>query len=139
MDATRRALPRLQHVTITFPPGEGAALRRFYTAAAGLAEKPVPRVIKPLGWIWFHTGDAGVELHCVPDDKLAAADSRHHFCLQVDDLAAARRRFEEAGCEIVEAQPLPLRPRFFTRDPFNNRIEVTQVEGDYLAAGEGAD
>ena len=31
---------------------------------------------------------------------------------------------------------VPLRPRFFARDPFNNLIEFVRVEGDYLAKQE---
>jgi hypothetical protein len=34
---------------------------------------------------------------------------------------------------------LPLRPRFFARDPFNNLIEFVHIEGEYVAAGEAAD
>ena len=41
-----------------------------------------------------------------------------------------------AESKIVEARALPLRPRFFARDPFNNLIEFVKVEGDYLANGD---
>ncbi|HSZ78403.1 MAG TPA: VOC family protein [Chthoniobacterales bacterium] len=128
--------PKFQHVTITFPAGEEARLRSFYVGALGLREKPVPKVVKPLGWIWFDTGATGVELHCVPDEQVVSANTKHHFCLEVEDLGLQRQALIDSGTKIIEARALPLRPRFFARDPFNNLVEFVQVEGDYLAAGD---
>jgi catechol 2,3-dioxygenase-like lactoylglutathione lyase family enzyme len=125
-------LPKIQHVTITFSPGEEARLREFYSEVLGFREKPIPDVVRPLGWIWFETADEGVELHCVPHEEPVPADTAHHFCIDVDDLAAWRKRISAAGRPVREARPLPYRARFFTRDPFNNLIEVVHVEGDYL-------
>jgi catechol 2,3-dioxygenase-like lactoylglutathione lyase family enzyme len=139
MNVNDSALPRFQHVTITFTPGLGAPLRGFYVGVLGFREKPIPKVVKPLGWIWFDTGTPGVELHCVPDDEPVPADSRHHFCLEIDDLTRQRKALFDAGVAIVEARPLPFRPRFFARDPFNNLIEFVHVDADYVAAGEAAD
>jgi catechol 2,3-dioxygenase-like lactoylglutathione lyase family enzyme len=136
MTASRLALPKLQHVTITFPPGEERRLRDFYINVLGFKEKPVPKVAKPLGWIWFHTGTGGVELHTVPDSGPRLKDPTHHFCIEVDDLDRYRSAITKAGYEIREARALPLRPRFFTWDPFRNLIEVVHVEGDYVSAGE---
>jgi catechol 2,3-dioxygenase-like lactoylglutathione lyase family enzyme len=138
MSSQTSTLPRIRHVTITFTPGQEQRLRTFYLDVLGFQEKPVPRIVKPLGWIWFHTGDERVELHCVPDSKPVPEDSTHHFCLQIDDLEGCRARLQNAGYRIQEARPLPFRPRFFTRDPFNNLIEIVRVEGDYVAAGEAA-
>ena len=131
-----RATPKFQHVTIAFPPGQEERLRGFYAGVLGLREKPVPKVAKPWGWIWFDTGLTGVELHCVPDEEPVPGDTRHHFCLEIDDLKLQRKALIDAGYQIVEARPLPFRPRFFARDPFNNLIEFVHVEKDYIAAGE---
>ena len=139
MNANQAVAPRFQHVTITFPPGEEARVRSFYVGALGFREKPIPKVVKSLGWIWFETGVPGVELHCVPDEELVPADTRHHFCLEVDNLERQRRDLVDSGAKIIEARALPLRPRFFARDPFNNLIEFVQIEGDYVAAGEAVE
>ena len=136
MNANESVSPKFQHVTITFPPGQEGSVRNFYAGALGLREKPTPKVVKPLGWFWFDTGAPGVELHCVPDEQLVPADTRHHFCLEIDDLARQRKSLINSGTKIIEARALPLRPRFFARDPFNNLIEFVQIDGDYLAAGE---
>jgi catechol 2,3-dioxygenase-like lactoylglutathione lyase family enzyme len=139
MNVNDPALPKFQHVTITFSLGQEAKLRGFYVGVLGFREKPIPKVVKPLGWIWFDTGMPGVELHCVPDDEPVPANTRHHFCLEVDDLKRQREALIGAGFGIEEARPLPFRNRFFGRDPFNNLIEFVHVEGDYVAAGEAAD
>jgi catechol 2,3-dioxygenase-like lactoylglutathione lyase family enzyme len=136
MNLNERELPKFQHVTITFPPGGQTLVRSFYAGVLGFREKPIPKVVERLGWIWFETAVSGVELHCVPDPEPVPADARHHFCLQVDDLGVHRAALVEAGARIYEATPLPLRPRFFARDPFNNLIEFVKVEGDYIAAGQ---
>jgi catechol 2,3-dioxygenase-like lactoylglutathione lyase family enzyme len=139
MNANEAVPPRFQHVTITFPRGEEAHVRSFYVGALGFREKPIPKVVKSLGWIWFDTGVPGVELHCVPDEEPVPADTRHHFCLEVDNLERQRRDLVDSGIKIIEARTLPLRPRFFARDPFNNLIEFVQIEGDYVAAGEAVE
>jgi hypothetical protein len=56
----------------------------------------------------------------------------------VADLESCRASLAKAGFPIHEALTLPMRPRFFTRDPFNNLIEVVSVVGDYIQAGEAA-
>jgi len=134
MNVSETTLPTIQHVTITFPFGSEPRLRKFYVDAVGLREKPTPKVVEPLGWIWFETGTPGVELHCVPDEQPVPPDTRHHFCLEVADLEEERNRLVHFGVEILEARPLPFRPRFFARDPFNNLIEFVNVRGDYLTA-----
>jgi catechol 2,3-dioxygenase-like lactoylglutathione lyase family enzyme len=136
MSANESVLPKFQHVTITFPPGQDSRVRSFYIGVLGFREKPTPVVVKPLGWIWFETGAPGVELHCVPDEEPVSGDTRHHFCLEIDDLEQQRSALVDSGAKIIEARALPLRPRFFARDPFNNLIEFVKVEGDYIAAGK---
>ena len=128
----------LQHVTLNFTPGAEQQLRAFYAGVLGFREKPVPRVAKPLGWIWFYTAQDGIELHLIPDPRPIPADSTHHFCIHVADLESCRASLVKAGFPIREALALPTRPRFFARDPFNNLIEVVSVEGDYIEAGEAA-
>jgi catechol 2,3-dioxygenase-like lactoylglutathione lyase family enzyme len=136
MSAKTDNIPKFQHVTIIFPPGQEETLRRFYIDVLNFREKPIPKVVKPLGWIWFYTGEEGIELHCVPDQKSVPQDWAPHFCIEVGDLDRYRESLKRGGYEVIETRTLPFRPRFFTRDPFSNLIEIVHVEGDYLAAGE---
>ena len=82
----------LQHVGITFPPGEADAIRAFYGEGLGMTEMPLPPEVAHLEWVWFATDHAGVELHFIASSLPPDPTRAHHFCLQVDDLAAARAR-----------------------------------------------
>jgi hypothetical protein len=42
-----------------------------------------------------------------------------------------RTRFAEHGVEVEEADPIHNRPRLFVRDPFGNKLEITQILGPY--------
>jgi catechol 2,3-dioxygenase-like lactoylglutathione lyase family enzyme len=120
----------LQHVSSPVPDGRQAEVRRFYGEVLGLTEVPVPRTLDATRLVWYSAGE-GMELHFFAGE--AAPGSARHFCLDVDDLAEARRRLTEAGHRPYDTTPIPNRPRFFCRDPFDNLIEFTSIEGDYRA------
>jgi len=44
----------------------------------------------------------------------------------IEDLEAARRELAAAGAPIVADDTLPAVRRFYTADPFGNRIELIQ-------------
>ena len=119
---------RLQHVSVPMPPGGLDEARVFYCGLLGLAEKPVPAALGE-GLLWVEAGPGELELHLFPDAD--GPNERQHFALAVDGLDPIRARLEAAGHEVADAVPIPNRPRFYTRDPFGNRIEVTTILGSY--------
>ncbi|HEY4026647.1 MAG TPA: VOC family protein [Candidatus Dormibacteraeota bacterium] len=119
---------KLQHVSTPFPTGRQADVRRFYGEVLGLEEVVVPRTLDAGRIVWYTVGE-GLELHFFSGDL--APGSARHFCLDVQDLAATRRSLTEAGYEPYDDTPIPNRPRFFCRDPFDNLIEFTSIVGDY--------
>ncbi|QBD78472.1 glyoxalase [Ktedonosporobacter rubrisoli] len=124
--------PRLQHTSLPFPPGAQDQARAFYGGVLGLEEKPTPTTIAHHKVVWFGAGDSEMELHLFPDSEHPAhPQERRHICLEVEDLDAFRHKLEAAGCSIDEEDPIPHRPRFFSRDPFGNRIEFTSILGNY--------
>lgn len=115
---------------VTFPPDAAGAVRDFYGGVLGLEEMPVPPEVADHGWIWFATRDHGIELHFIPHEIPPDPARRHHFCLQVDDLAAARARLESAGAEVIEpGSRIHGRERLFTRDPVRNLVELVEMMG----------
>ena len=119
---------RLQHVAVTFPEGEAGAIRAFYTGVLGIPEMPVPAEVAHLGWVWFTTADEGVELHFIPHAIAPDPARTHHFCLQVDDLAAVTARLRDAGSEVRDAgSRIQGRDRAFVRDPVGNLVELVQI------------
>ena len=122
---------RLQHVSTPFPDGAQDEVRRFYGGVLGLVEQPVPESLSGRGLVWFEAGEGQLELHFLPDVVAPDARAMRHFCLEVDDVDAYRRRLAAEGYELSEDTAIPFRPRFFCRDPFGNLIELTTIEGDY--------
>jgi catechol 2,3-dioxygenase-like lactoylglutathione lyase family enzyme len=103
-------------------------VRAFYGALLGLKEIPVPHTLKDLGLVWFAAGADALELHFFPG--IPAPDDPRHLCLEVEDLETTRRQLQTAGYAPYDDIPIPLRPRFFCRDPFGNLIEFTTLMGD---------
>jgi hypothetical protein len=64
-------------------------------------------------------------------DPFVKSQPSQHFCVQVEDGAAFRIKLAEGGFPITETDPITNRPRFFTNDPFGNRVEITEINGDY--------
>jgi catechol 2,3-dioxygenase-like lactoylglutathione lyase family enzyme len=119
---------RLQHVAVTFPEGEAGTIRAFYTGVLGIPEMPVPAEVAHLGWVWFTTADEGVELHFIPHAIAPDPARTHHFCLQVDDLAAVTAHLRDAGSEVRDAgSRIQGRDRAFVRDPVGNLVELVQI------------
>lgn len=124
-------LPRLQHTSLPIKDGSQDQVRAFYGTLLKLQEKLPPKALRANGIVWFAAGDGEMELHFLPDTFLAKPEEGRHICLEVDDLEDYRKRVAEAGYPIIEAGPILHRPRFFTLDPNNNRVEFTTIEGNY--------
>ena len=119
-------LPRIQHVSIPRPSGEETAVsaRNFYGELLGLPEIPVPDSLAGRGLIWFQLG--ATEIHIFVEDFEGGAKGSH-FCIAVVDYQAVRQKLEGAGVFVRDTTPIPGRPRFFTRDPFGNSIEISTI------------
>jgi len=106
------------------PRGGHDAAREFYGRLLGLEEREVPPKLDPSELVWFTVGHE-LELHLYESRERAAA--AQHFCLRLSDgLEGLRRRLEAAGVEVSDTVEIVGRPRFMCRDPFGNRVELTQ-------------
>jgi len=128
---------RLQHTTIPMPRGANEEARRFYGVVLGLPEKPVPSSLDPSRIVWFSVGDDGDELHVLAEDGFEPSTNGQHLCLVVDDLESVRHALVRDGIEIGEEPVIHNRPRFSFRDPFGNKVEITEIHGDYRDAEKG--
>jgi catechol 2,3-dioxygenase-like lactoylglutathione lyase family enzyme len=115
----------LQHVSVPIPAGAREAARAFYGGLLGLEERDVPPKLDPDELIWFRVG-GDLELHLFESAETPAPSQ--HFCLRVEDgsLDDLRDRLDGAGVETSDTQEIVGRPRFMCRDPFGNRIELTE-------------
>ncbi len=116
----------LHHVQLAMPAGGEGKARSFYGDLLGLEEVPKPASLVGRGGCWFRGQD--VELHLGVEDPFAPARKAHPAPI-VADLAMARRSLLNVGAPVVQDVPLEGWERFYTEDPFGNRLELLERPG----------
>ena len=115
-----RESPIVHHLQIAIPPGGEAQARAFYVLLVGMVEVPKPKALAARGGLWLDGGAIG--LHLGVDAEFRPA-TKAHVALSVERLDGLRERLRLAGYPIVEDEELPGHERFYTSDPFGNRVE----------------
>ena len=118
-------LTGIDHIQIAAPPGSEDAARQFYGELLGMEEIPKPENLKGRGGCWFQCGAHEVHIGIQQDFDPA---KKAHPGFTVNALKELKSRLEEAGYTISEEPPIEGRSRFFTHDPFGNRIEFLAFE-----------
>jgi catechol 2,3-dioxygenase-like lactoylglutathione lyase family enzyme len=116
------AVVGLDHVQVAIPAGGEGRARGFFIGLLGMTEVAKPSSLSPAG-CWFTGGGAAIHVGIDPDFRPA---KKAHPALLVDDLEGLRARLIKAGCVIREDKQLAGYARFFTEDPFGNRIELME-------------
>jgi catechol 2,3-dioxygenase-like lactoylglutathione lyase family enzyme len=111
---------RIHHVQLLCPPGSESVARAFYRGVLGFDELPKPPVLAIRGGCWFRAG--GIELHVSIDPEFAPA-SKAHPGLLWPDLDHLADRLCAAGRPVRWDGDFPGMRRFYTDDPFGNRLE----------------
>lgn len=115
---------RLDHVQVAAPPGCEPEARRFYGELLGLPEIAKPEPLRAAGGAWFQVGPQ--QLHVGVAEPFSAA-AKAHPALAVDDEAELRAlgaRLQAAGAPVRWDDRLPDAVRFYTEDPWGNRLEL---------------
>ena len=113
----------LHHLELAIREGEEAAGRRFWGEVLGLAEIPKPPALDPRG-CWFALPD-GREIHLGIAEDLVAA-TKAHPAFTVSDLDAVAAVLAAAGHPVKWDTRLERR-RFYSSDPWGNRLEFTEA------------
>lgn len=114
----------LDHVQLAAPPGCEAEARRFFCELLGLEELEKPEPLRSRGGVWFALGGGG-ELHVGVEDPFAPARKAHPaFRVPAPELDGLARRLEAAGERVEWDNALPDTRRFYTADPWGNRLEL---------------
>jgi predicted enzyme related to lactoylglutathione lyase len=115
-------------VQLAAPPGCEAEARRFFGDLLGLEKLEKPEPLRSRGGAWFALADGG-QLHVGVEEPFAPARKAHPaFRLsseQLDELAA---RLEAAGEQVEWDYSLPDARRFYTADPWGNRLELLAAD-----------
>jgi proline iminopeptidase len=123
----------IDHVQIAMPAGREDEARRFYAGVLGLHEVAKPPGLAGRGGCWFANADGRVNLHLGVEPEFRAA-RKAHPALAVGDLDALRQRLAHAGAKVIDDDTIDVR-RFYTADPFGNRIELVEAGGAHAKEG----
>ncbi|HXY43083.1 MAG TPA: methyltransferase domain-containing protein [Acidimicrobiales bacterium] len=115
------AVAGLDHAQLAMPAGAEKAAGRFYSGLLGMAEVPKPPALAARGGCWFRAHGAEVHLGVETDFRPA---SKAHVGLAVTDVDEMAARLAGGGHRVTWDEELAPRRRFFTDDPFGNRIEI---------------
>jgi len=120
--------PLLDHVQVAAPAGGEAQARRFYGELLGLAEVTKPAALGDRGGVWFALA-AGTQLHVGVAEAFGPALKAHPGLriATVARLEALADRLAAGGAPVAWDSALPGVRRFFTADPFGNRLELLAV------------
>lgn len=128
IDRARRARPpspTLHHVQLAMVAGREDLARRFYGNLIGLNEVVKPAVLVARGGVWFR--GPTIEIHLGVEDPFRAAEKAHPG-IRVGDIDALAERLQAAGHGVRWDDDFPGHRRFYTNDPFGNRVEFLQPE-----------
>lgn len=118
-------LTGIDHIQIAAPSGSEDAARKFYGELLDMKEIPKPENLKGRGGCWFQCGSHEVHIG-IQQDFIPAKKAHPGFT--VNALELLKSRLEEADFAVSAEPPIDGRSRFFTHDPFGNRIEFLEFE-----------
>jgi catechol 2,3-dioxygenase-like lactoylglutathione lyase family enzyme len=113
----------IDHVQVAAPAGSEPDARRFYGELLGLAEVPKPPALQARGGAWFACG--AHQLHVgIAEDFAPATKAHPALRVAAGDLDALADRLTRAGCQVRWDDAIAGTRRFYTSDPWGNRIEL---------------
>jgi catechol 2,3-dioxygenase-like lactoylglutathione lyase family enzyme len=115
----------IDHFQVAAPAGSEGDARRFFGELLGLREIEKPAALRDRGGAWFSLG--AQQLHIGIQEPFTPA-VKAHPALRVErgKLADLAERLSGAGEAVIWDEALPGVRRFFTADPWGNRIELLE-------------
>lgn len=113
----------LDHVQVAAPPGCESEARRYYRDLLGLTEIEKPEPLRPRGGVWFSLGPQ--QLHVGVTARFSPARKAHPaLSVASGEIDALADRLAAAGAEVLWDDTIPGQRRFFSEDPWGNRLEM---------------
>jgi catechol 2,3-dioxygenase-like lactoylglutathione lyase family enzyme len=113
----------LEHIQLAMPAGREAEAEEFYVEVLGFARIDKPAHLETRGGCWFQAN--GVNLHLGVEADFSPARKAHPAFVVVS-LQEVKARLEAIGSEIIVDTQLDGYERFYTSDPFGNRLEFME-------------
>ncbi|WP_203248368.1 VOC family protein [Sporosarcina beigongshangi] len=118
-------LTGIDHIQIAAPPGSEETARQFYGELLGMEEIPKPEILQALGGCWFICGSQEVHIG-IQNDFIPA--KKAHPAFTVNALEQLKSRLQQADYLVNDDLPIAGRSRFFTHDPFGNKVEFLEFD-----------
>jgi orotate phosphoribosyltransferase len=116
----------LDHIQLAAPAGCEDEARRFFGGLLGLSEIKKPLLLRGRGGVWFTVGTQ--QLHVGVQNSFTPARKAHPGLRvapgRLDQMA---ERLSAAAAPVSWDKALPGCRRFYTEDPWGNRIELLSV------------
>lgn len=114
----------LDHIQIAIPAGAEQTCRAFWGGMIGLRELEKPEALRARGGCWFALANA--ELHLGVEAPFSPAKKAHPG-FRVTGINALAETLAAAGHILTWDDAIKTRARFFTEDPFGNRLEFLET------------
>jgi predicted enzyme related to lactoylglutathione lyase len=125
----------IDHVQVAAPIGSEGDARRFYGELLGLFELEKPEALRGRGGVWFACGDR--QLHVgVTEDFSPALKAHPALRVRLADLDPIAGRLTAAGGSVQWDDAIAGVRRFYTSDPWGNRIELVGVADGVFSPGD---
>ena len=116
----------LNHIQLAMPRGQEQQAEDFYAGVLAFERVDKPDPLAARGGCWFRSN--GVNLHLGVDDMFTPA-RKAHPAFVVADHHEGIHRLQAAEAEIVWNTQIDGFERFYTSDPFGNRLEFMMQTG----------
>jgi catechol 2,3-dioxygenase-like lactoylglutathione lyase family enzyme len=115
---------RLSHVQVAAPRGCETEARRFFGGLLRLREIEKPEPLRARGGVWFALDD-GQQLHIGVEEPFHPARKGHPALeVDLDVIDSLSETLTQAGESLEWDDSLPGYRRFYSADPWGNRIEL---------------
>lgn len=118
----------LDHIQLAMPAGGEERARTFFSGILKMQEEQKPEVLASRGGCWFRTEKLIIHVGVDPDFK---PQKKAHPAFLTHNLKELASTLQQANFPVSWDTSLPDRNRFFTKDPFGNRIEFLQFEDGF--------
>jgi catechol 2,3-dioxygenase-like lactoylglutathione lyase family enzyme len=114
----------LDHIQLPMPEGREDDARDFFGRLLELEEIEKPPSLARRGGVWFALPD-GRQVH-LGVEKPFRPNEKAHPALVASSLDGLARRLEDGGFPVKWDDGLAPRQRFYSGDPFGNRVEFLE-------------
>jgi catechol 2,3-dioxygenase-like lactoylglutathione lyase family enzyme len=112
----------IDHVQLAAPRGCEDEARFFFGELLGLDEIEKPALLRERGGAWFSLGTQ--QIHVGVDRAFVPAEKAHPaFRTSSEGLGRVAERLTTGGATVTWDDSVPGVRRFFTADPWGNRLE----------------